>query len=144
MISDCVRASGVVQFFNSSGQLVHSSNTVLSLGKEWIAQRCTGELTSVVSYIAVGVGSTPVTIADSGLVSEVGRAAVTTPGAVRPTEKSVIRYEASFSAGVGVGALREAGLFTDGDGTCVARTVFPVKTKGEYDVFTIVWEITIN
>lgn len=144
MISDRVRASGAVQFFDSDGMLVHSSNTVLSLGKEWIAQRCTGELSSVVSHIAVGTGTAPVTVSDLGLVSEVGRAAVTAPGAVKPSKKSVIRYAASLASGVGTGALTEAGLFTDGDGTCVARTVFPVKTKGEHDVFTIVWEITIN
>ena len=67
------------------------------------------------------------------------------PGAVKPANKNVMRYEATFPAGTGTGALTEAGLFTAAAaGTCVARTVFAVKNKGADDIFTVVWEITIN
>lgn len=145
MILDGVRATGVVSFYDAFGGLVQSNNTVLTLGKEWIAQRCTGELTSLVTHIAVGTGTAPVNVSDSGLGSEIGRAAVSVPGAVVPSNKCVIRYEASFPEGAAIGALTEAGLFTAASaGICVARTVFPVKNKGSDDVFTVVWELTIN
>lgn len=145
MIKDGVKATGVVSIYDAFGNLIQSNNTVLTLGKEWIAQRCTGELSSLVTHIAVGTNNTPVTVADTGLKAEVGRAPLVLPGAVNPANKAVIRYEATFAAGVGTGALVEAGLFTAaGAGTCVARTVFSVKNKGPEDIFTVVWEITIN
>lgn len=145
MILDGVKATGVVSFYDASGKLLDSNNTVLTLGKEWIAQRCTGQMTSLVTHIAVGTGSSAVNIADVGLGTEIARAALTQAGAVNPSNKAVIRYEASFVEGVGTGPLTEAGLFTAASaGICVARTVFPVKNKGVDDIFTVVWEITIN
>lgn len=145
MINDGVKASGVVSIYNAAGELVQSNNTVLTLGKEWIAQRCTGELSSLVTHIAVGTSTTAVVVGDTGLKAEIARVALSAAGAVKPTNKNVMRYEATFAAGVGTGALTEAGLFTAAAaGTCVARTVFAVKNKGVDDIFTVVWEITIN
>ena len=144
MIHEGVRAAGLVSIYDASGALVHSSNTVLTFGKEWIAQRCTGEVSSLVTHIALGSDAAPVVVGDTGLKAEVGRVPVIAPGAVTPANRAVIRYEAVFARGVCVGALTEAGLFTAASaGTCVARTVFPVKDKGPYDIFTVVWEITI-
>ena len=146
MINDGIKATGVVSIINArTGELVGSNNTVLALGKEWMAQRCTGEMSSLVTHIAVGTSSTAVVVGDTGLKAESARVAVNIPGAVKPANKNVIRYEATFDAGVGTGALTEAGLFTAASaGICVARTVFPVKNKGDDDIFTVVWEITIN
>lgn len=145
MILDGIRATGVVSFYDVSGKLLDSTNTVLTLGKEWIAQRCTGQMASPVTHIAVGTGTSAVTLPDPGLGAEIARVALAQAGAVNPSNKTVIRYEASFAEGVGVGPLTEAGLFTAAvGGVCVARTVFPVKNKGADDVFTVVWEITIN
>jgi hypothetical protein len=122
-----------------------TNNTVLTLGKEWIAQRCTGEMSTLVTHLAVGTSSTAVVVGDTSLKAENARVALNAAGAVKPANKNVMRYEATFNAGVGTGALTEAGLFTASTaGTCIARTVFAVKNKGVDDVFTVVWEITIN
>ena len=145
MISEGIRATGVVRFYDVFGKLLDSTNTVLTLGKEWIAQRCTGQESSLVTHMAVGTGTSAATLQDTALVSEIARAALAQAGAVNPFNKTVIRYEAFFVEGVGVGPLTEAGLFTAaGGGVCVARTAFPVKNKGADDIFAVVWEITIN
>lgn len=145
MILEGIKTTGAVSFYDVSGKLLDSTNTVLTLGKEWIAQRCTGQMAPLVTHIAVGAGTSAVTLQDTGLGAEIARVALAQAGAVNPSNKTVIRYEASFVAGVGVGLLTEAGLFTAAvGGVCVARTVFPVKNKGADDIFTVVWEITIN
>lgn len=140
---DSVKATGVVSIYDAAGDLVQSNNTVLTLGKEWIAQRCTGQIASLVTRIGVGTGSTPVSVSNGGLVAEIARVPLATAGVVDPQNKALIRYSASFVEGVATGALTEAGLFTAAN-VCVARTVFSVKNKGADDVFTVVWEITIN
>lgn len=142
---DSIKATGVVSIYDANGHLLDVNNTVLTLGKEWIAQRCTGEMSTLVTHLAVGTSSTAVAVGQTGLIAENARVALNAAGAVKPTNKNVMRYEATFATGVGTGALTEAGLFTAASaGTCVARTVFAVKNKGADDVFTVVWEITIN
>lgn len=146
MILDGVKATGVVSVINArTGDVLEVNNTVLTLGKEWIAQRCTGEVSTLVTHLAVGTSTTAVAVGQTGLIAENARVALNAVGAVKPANKNVMRYEATFNAGVGTGALTEAGLFTASTaGTCVARTVFSVKNKGVDDIFTVVWEITIN
>ena len=146
MILDGIKATGVVSFVNlRTGEVLDSTNMVLTLGKEWIAQRCTGQVSTLVTHIAVGTSTTAVSVGQTALLAENARVALNAAGAVKPANKNVMRYEATFNAGVGTGALTEAGLFTAASaGTCVARTVFAVKNKGVDDIFTVVWEITIN
>ena len=146
MILDGIKATGVVSFVNlRTGEVLDSTNMVLTLGKEWIAQRCTGQVSSLVTHIAVGTSSQPVALPDVGLLAEIGRVALTAQGAVVPATKNVMRFEATFGAGVAVGPLVEAGLFTAAiGGTCVARTVFSVKNKDADDIFSVIWEITVN
>lgn len=143
MILEGIKAAGVVRFYDVSGKLLCSTNMVLSLGKEWIAQRCTGQEASLVTHMAVGTGTSAVTPQNTRLGAEIARVPLAQAGAVNPFNKTVIRYEAFFVEGVGVGPLTEAGLFTAA-GVCVARTVFPVKNKRADDIFAVVWEITIN
>lgn len=146
MIIDGIKATGVVSFVDvATGEVMESKNTVLTLGKEWIAQRCTGQVSSLITHIGVGTTATPVSLSDSALFAEIGRAPLTVSGAVIFSSKNVMRFEATFGAGVAVGALVEAGLFTSAlGGTCVARTVFSVKNKDPDDIFSVIWEITIN
>ena len=145
-MKDFVKATGVVSIINArTGEVLGVNNTVLTLGKEWIAQRCTGQVSTLVTHIAVGTSTTAVSVGQTALVAENARVALNAAGAVKPANKNVMRCEATFNAGVGTGALTEAGLFTAvSAGTCVARTVFAVKNKGVDDIFTVIWEITIN
>lgn len=142
-MKDNVKATGLVSFYRN-GVLEQQKNLVLSLGKQWIAKRCTGQASSLVTHIAVGTGTTAAAVGQTALTAELARVALSQAGAVNPGT-AVMRYEAVFAAGVATGALTEAGLFDAASGgLCVARTVFDVKNKGPEDVFTVVWEITIS
>lgn len=141
MINDGIKATGLVSIYRN-GVLETQENLVVTLGKQWIAQRCVGAASSLITHIGVGTGTAAAAAADTQLQAEVTRVALSQASSATG---AVIRAEAVFSAGVGTGALTEAGLFTAASaGTMVARTVFAVKNKGPEDVFTVVWEITIS
>ena len=142
-MKDNVKATGLVSIYRN-GKLEQQENLVLTLGKQWIAKRCTGQESTLVTHIAVGTGTTAAAVGQTALVAEVARVALTQAGSVT-VGTATLRYEAVFSAGVASAALTEAGLFNAASGgLCVARTVFDVKNKGPEDVFTVVWEITIS
>ena len=142
-MKDTVFATGVVSFY-INGVLEAHENLVLTLGKRWIAGRSAGVSSDPISHIGVGTGSTPAAAGQGGLVAELVRQPLSVAPTVLP-DSATFRAEAVFPAGVGVGPLVEAGLFTDAvAGVCVARTVFGVKNKDPDDVFTIVWDITIS
>lgn len=142
-MKDGVKATGLVSIYRN-GVLEQQANLVLQLGKQWIAKRCTGQDSTLVTHIAVGTGTTPAGDTQLALVTEVARVALAQAGAVN-SGTATMRYEAVFPAGVATGPLTEAGLFNAASGgLCVARTVFDVKNKGPEDVFTVVWEITIS
>lgn len=142
-MKDGVKATGLVSIYRN-GVLEQQNNLVLKLGKQWIAKRCTGQDSTLVTHIAAGTGTTPAGDTQLALVTEVARVALAQAGAVN-AGTATMRYEAVFPAGVATGPLTEAGLFNAASGgLCVARTVFDVKNKGPEDVFTVVWEITIS
>ena len=142
-MKDGVKATGLVSIYRN-GVLEQQANLVLKLGKQWIAKRCTGQDSTLVTHIAVGTGTTPAGDTQLALVTEVARVALAQAGAVN-AGTATMRYEAVFPAGVATGPVTEAGLFNAASGgLCVARTVFDVKNKGPEDVFTVVWEITIS
>ncbi len=142
-MKDNVKATGLVSIYRN-GKLEQQENLVLTLGKQWIAKRCTGQDSTLVTHIAVGTGTAAAAVGQTALVAEVARVALAQAGSVTAST-ATLRYEAVFSAGVASAALTEAGLFNAASGgLCVARTVFDVKNKGPEDVFTVVWEITIS
>ena len=58
---------------------------------------------------------------------------------------TAIAYVASFVAGVGTGAVTEAGVFNAASaGTMLCRTVFSVVNKGAADSMSITWTITVS
>ena len=142
-MKDSIKATGLVSIYRN-GVLEQQNNLVLTLGKQWIAKRCTGQDSSLVTHIAAGTGTTPAAVGQTALTTEIARVALVQAGAILPST-ATMRYEAVFPVGVGSGPLTEAGLFNAASsGLCIARTVFDVKNKGPEDVFTVVWEITIS
>lgn len=142
-MKDSIKATGLVSIYRN-GVLEQQNNLVLALGKQWIAKRCTGQDSSLVTHIAAGTGTTAAAVGQTALTAEIARVALVQAGATIPSS-ATMRYEAVFPAGVGSGPLTEAGLFNAASsGLCIARTVFDVKNKGPEDVFTVVWEITIS
>jgi hypothetical protein len=122
-------------------QKVIVPNLVVSAGKNFIASRMTGT-PAIMSHMAVGSGVTAPSAANTELSTQIGsRVALTSSNATN----NVVSYSASFAAGVGTGALTEAGIFNaDSAGTMLCRTVFDVINKGSSDSLVINWNITIN
>jgi hypothetical protein len=118
------------------------ANTVVTAGKNVLADRMkVAPSKQAMSHMAVGSGTTAVTLADTALnveVARVGLGSTVVAGAV-------ITYTATFNPGVGSGTLSEAGIFNDPTiGDMLARTSFGVITKGALDTLTVTWSVTIN
>lgn len=113
-------------------------NLVVSTGLAWIIARMAGA-PDVMSHMAVGSGNVAAADEDTVLGNEITRVALTSTSPVGP----VVTYIAAYPAGVGTGALTEAGILNAAvDGTLLARTVFPVVNKGVNDAISITWAIT--
>jgi len=119
-------------------------NLVVTTGLNFIAARMTdGSIPTDMSHMSVGTGTTAANIADTTLVTETARVALT-GGAGVPSTNTIV-YVASYPAGTGTGALTEAGVLNAASsGTLLCRTVFGAVNKGASDSITITWTITIS
>lgn len=116
-------------------------NLVVTSGKTFIASRMVGTGSAVMSHMAVGTSTTAPVAGQTALVSEIARAAIVSG----TSAANVATYSAVFAAGVGTGAITEAGILNAGTaGTMLSRTVFSVVNKEADDSLTINWQITIN
>jgi hypothetical protein len=115
-------------------------NLVVTSGKTFIAARMVGTPTAM-SHMALGTGTTAAAVGDTALQTELTR--VTLSSAT--STGAVTTYLAAFAAGVGTGAITEAGILNASSaGTLLCRTVFPVVNKGADDTMSITWTITIQ
>jgi len=142
---DTVKITGAlsIRLYRADGTLKDSRdipNLVVTTGKQFIAGRMTGTA-NVMSYMAVGSGTTAAVIGDTALGSELGRAAISSG----TTTLAVTTYVATFPAGTGTGAVTEAGIFNAASaGTMLCRTVFAVVNKDASDTMSITWLITVS
>jgi len=161
MINDFLKATGEldVKLIGPDGNLkeeIHIPNTVVTVGKEWIAARMkdTG-ITTQMTHMAVGTnGGSVGDVAQTDLLAEVAssRTALATAGGT-VTNNQVV-YECTFAPGVGDGVLQEAGIFNAATpattvdsvvgGIMLCRTTFGSVTKGSGDTLVITWTVTIN
>lgn len=118
----------------------HEKNLVVNDGLDFICARMVGATPNIMSHMAIGSDSTPAAGGDTTL-TELGRVALTSDN----QSANTVTYVATFNAGVGTGAVVEAGIFnaaSNGDMLC--RTVFSVVNKAADDIMTINWTITLN
>lgn len=145
MIQETVKATGNLQIklYGPDGKLKHEQNVknlVVTTGKGFIAGRMVGTPT-VMSHMAIGSGTVDPAAGDTALGNELGRVTLTSSAAVG----AVVTYIASFGAGVGTGAVTEAGIFNAGTaGTMLCRTEFAVVNKGADDSLSITWTVTVS
>lgn len=145
MFQDAIKATGRVSFklYDKDGNLkeeVNVDNLVVTTGKNFIAQRMTGTPT-VMGYMAVGTDGTAAAVGNTALGGELARVAITSG----TSALNVSTYVATFGAGVGTGALQEAGIFdANVVGNMLCRTTYAVINKGASDTLTITWQITIG
>ena len=136
-----------IEIFSPKGDLkekVNIPNLVVTTGRNYIASRLNDAAqTDVMSHMAVGSGTAAATLADTTLGTELTRVAFDSDTIV----DNVITYVSTYAAGVGTGAITEAGIFNDagaGLGDMLCRTVFDVVNKAVDDSMVITWTVTIS
>ena len=120
-------------------------NLVTTAGKGYIAARMKNDsgTTAIMSHMEVGTDNTAAAVGDTTLVAAV--AASRTGLTSTTVSTNTVTYACTFGAGVGTGALVEAGIFNDATtGTLLCRTVFSIINKGASDTLTISWVITVS
>lgn len=145
-MEDFLKATGELEItlkdeFGNVKQTAKVPNLVVTVGKTFIASRIVGTSASTMSHMAIGTSSTAPAAADTTLGTEAGRVTLTSA----TSANNVVSYSANFGAGVGTGAIVEAGILNAGTaGTLLCRTTFAVINKGANDTLTINWNVTIN
>lgn len=118
-------------------------NLVVTSGLGFIASRMKDATATAMSHMAVGTGATAAALGDTTLGAEV--AASRTALTSTTVSTNTVQYACTFGAGVGTGALTEAGIFNaSSSGTMLCRTVFSAVNKAAGDSLTITWTITIS
>lgn len=118
-----------------------TKNLVVTTGKNFLASRAAGTAQAVMSHMAIGSGTVAPVAANTTLGTELGRVGLTSSNVTNNT----IQYVATFGAGVGTGAVTEAGIFNAASaGTMLNRTTFSVINKSASDTLTITWNLTLN
>lgn len=149
MLTEKVKARGLVTFtlLDENGLVKEQQdhNLVVDAGLAYIASRMKDATATAMSHMAVGTGTTAAADAQTALVTESARVALTSTTIVTTTvTNDSIQYVATFNPGTATAALTEAGLFNASSaGTMLARTVFPVINKGALDTLTITWKVTV-
>jgi len=152
MLQENIKASGLVQFqlLDEHGNLKEqqSTNLVVNTGLRFIAEsmlKTTTNSPARMTHMAVGSGTNNADPANAALQNQLARVDLDSSTSVTTnTTNDAVQYVATFGAGVGTGAVTEAGIFNDPTaGTMLCRTVFPVINKGELDTLVITWKVTI-
>jgi len=149
MINETIKARGLVAFtlVDENGNTKESGthNLVVDAGLAFIASRMKDATAAVMSHMAVGTGTTAAADAQTALVTEAARVALTSTTIVTTTvTNDSVQYVATFNPGTGTGALTEAAVLNAASGgNMLARTVFPVINKGALDTLTITWKVSV-
>jgi len=149
MINDKIKATGLVSFVltdeNGNVKLQQEKNLVVDAGLAYIASRMVGTAKNVMSHMAVGTGTTAALDAQTALITESARVALTSTTIVTTTvANDSVQYVATFNPGTATAAITEAGVFNAASaGDMLCRTKFDVINKGALDTLTITWKVTV-
>lgn len=117
------------------------NNMVVTVGKNHIADQMAAKAEAAMSHMAVGTGTTAAAAAQTALVTELDRNALTS----KTKTDNTVTYVGDWAAGDGTGAITEAGIFNSASaGTMLCRTTFAVINKGAGDSLTLTWILTFS
>lgn len=148
MLLDNIKAKGTLSLVltDAEGNVKseqHEKNLVVSSGLAYLASRVISGAATVMSQMAIGSGTSGAVGTDTALGNELGRVALSSSSNVTTNvNNDSVQYIATFGAGVGTGAVTEAGIFnaaTNGDMLC--RTVFGVINKDAGDTLSVTWKV---
>ena len=108
MVKDNLALTGALTIAINNEVVQKTKNLVVTSGKEWVAKRMAGQ-DSNMTHMAIGTGTTAAAAAQTALVTELERNAMTVSGGTVST--NTIEYAATYAAGDGTGAITEAGIF---------------------------------
>lgn len=125
-----------------------NQNMIVDTGKTSLASALTGVTANnqgIITYCAVGTGTTAPTESDTDLETELFRKLVS----VRSSSGNVATFQTFYTTSEANGTLGEAGLFgDDASGTADSGTMFArvliSRTKTSNDTLTLTWTITIG
>lgn len=122
-------------------EVIH--NVVTNAGDAHIADQMSSSPDEVVmSHMEVGTG-TGGGASSTTLVTALSRVALDSFAQGTGANDNDVTYSATWGAGTGTGAIREAGIFNDDTtGTMLAYSSFAVKNKGALDSLVINWTIS--
>lgn len=122
-------------------QIVDRDNLIVTVGKNFAASALLNASASPFTHMAIGTGTTPAALADTALQSQSVRQAFTSSS----VPANVASMSTTYAAGVGTGAITEAGIFNaSSGGTMLSRVVFDVINKSASDSLTINWTVTVG
>ena len=145
---DTLKAKGALRVVltDANGNVkedVQLKNLVVNTGLNFIVSRMKDATASAMTHMELGSDTVAAGAADVALGGAIG--ASRTGLASTDVSTNTITYVASFGAGVGTGAVTEAGIFNDSvAGTMLCRTVFPVVNKQAGDSMTVTWTVTVS
>jgi|TARA_R110000787_G_scaffold7666_2_gene25956 hypothetical protein len=141
MLQDSLKMTGHLAIAINDEVVQEVPNLVVTAGKGYVASRMKDTTQAAMSHMAIGTGTTAVAVANTALVSEVDRNALTSTA----VSGSTITFIATFGAGEGTGAITEAALLNaSSGGTMLCRTVYAVVNKGSQDSMTVTWSVTVS
>ena len=151
MLNDKLNATGKLRIVirDEAGAIkedFETDNLVVTAGLNFIAARMVdASIPDHMSHMDIGSDNTAPASGDTALGTSLLGGTRTALTSSTPSSNTVA-YEATFGAGVGTGAVEEAGIFNEGttSGTMLCRTTFSVVNKGAADSMTITWTITIS
>ena len=121
------------------------NNLVVDVGLAFIASRMKDATATAMTHMAVGTTNTAAADAQTVLVAESARVALTSSTiATTNVANDSLTYVATFPAGTGTATLVEAGILNNSSGgTMLCRTVFGSIVKGALDTLTITWKVVV-
>jgi len=146
MINDNIKPTGtldvVLKKVDGTVKEKHQfKNIVVTTGKEFIARRMIDDAEPLMSEMAIGDSNANLDVSNTALESQLAEVTLDSSNVTN----NVVTYVAEFDAGVGTGAIVEAGIFNgESDDIMLCRTTFPVINKEADDILTINWNVTIN
>ena len=136
-----------IQLIDADGNLKEEHNVknlVVTTGKTYIASKMIATTNSPASmtHMGIGTGTTTPGASDTALQTPAGaRQGLSGSSATG----NAITYTATFAAGIGTGAITEAGIFNaSSSGTMLCRTTFPVVNKASGDTIAVTWVVTVS
>lgn len=140
MLNDGLKLTGKLSIAINDEVVQEVPNLVVTAGKNYVADRIKNNST-VMSHMAIGTGTAAAAAGNTALGSESARTQLTSSTV---TDNEIV-YVDTFAAGIGTGAITEAGIFNaSSGGTMLCRTVFSVVNKGASDAMTITWTVTVS